>query len=111
MAAAGGVLFPGLADHPLQFRLIAAARRSIDLAGRPLSGLAPPAGDGVLRVIAGDEVTRAQLPELFGARQDRVQHRSGAVWALNSAALELLPAELSDHKLPSPVDRDSRLWC
>jgi predicted amidohydrolase YtcJ len=95
--AAGGALLPGLADHHLHLRAIAAARRSIDLGGQPVSTVAAPTGDGLLRVIgAGDEVTREQLDELFGDRPVRVQHRSGAVWALNTAALDRVPTELSD---------------
>ncbi|MBV9604091.1 MAG: amidohydrolase family protein [Solirubrobacterales bacterium] len=97
LEAAGGSLLPGLADHHLHLRATAAARRSIDLEGRPLSTLTAADGDGLLRVIgAADALARGQLDEMFGDRPVRVQHRSGAVWTLNSAALALLPAELSE---------------
>ena len=104
--ADGGALLPGLADHHLHLQAIAAARRSIDLGGQPVSTVAAPPGDGVLRVIgAGDEVTRRQLDGLFGDRPVRVQHRSGAVWTLNTAALHLVPTELSDDER-----RTGQLW-
>jgi predicted amidohydrolase YtcJ len=100
LAAGGGALVPGLADHHLHLRALAAARRSIDLGGRPLSAIGTVgavAGDGLVRIIgAGEEVTRGQLDELFGDRPVRVQHRGGALWTLNTAALDLLPAGLTD---------------
>jgi predicted amidohydrolase YtcJ len=41
-----------------------------------------------LRVIgAGDELRRSDLDEIWPDRPVRVQHRSGALWTLNSAAL------------------------
>jgi predicted amidohydrolase YtcJ len=84
----GGELLPGLADHHIHLRATAAARRSIDLGGLPLSALAVPDGSDLVRVIGvGEEVTRRQLDGLFGTRPVRVQHRSGAVWTLNTAAL------------------------
>jgi predicted amidohydrolase YtcJ len=96
---AGGALLPGLADHHLHLRAAAAAARSIDLAGSGLDAeldAVPDAvpdvsGSGWLRVIgAGVTLTRAELDPIWPARPVRVQHRSGALWTLNSAALALL---------------------
>ena len=88
----GGELLPGLCDHHVHLRALAAARRSIDLRGGALADRPPDApGTGWLRVIgAGQEVRRADLDAVWPDRPVRVQHRSGALWTLNSAALAQL---------------------
>ena len=89
---AGGELLPGLCDHHVHLRALAAARRSIDLRGGGLADRpADPPGTGWLRVIgAGVELHRAQLDAVWPDRPVRVQHRSGALWTLNSAAVARL---------------------
>jgi predicted amidohydrolase YtcJ len=92
----GGALIPGLADHHLHLRAAAAALRSVDLRGGALEDTGPDlaaaaGGTGWLRVIgAGTELTRADLDARWPDRPVRAQHRSGALWTLNSAALARL---------------------
>jgi len=90
--ADGGELLPGLADHHIHLQALAAARRSLDLAGAALAdAVTDVPGDGWLRVIgAGEELKRADLDAVWPGRPVRVQHRSGALWTLNSPAIGLL---------------------
>src|SRR4051794_36411231 len=92
--ATGGELLPGLCDHHLHLRALAAARRSVDLRGGGLADVPPiEPGAGWLRVVgAGDELFRADLDAIWPDRPVRVQHRSGALWTLNSAAIDRLAA-------------------
>jgi predicted amidohydrolase YtcJ len=97
----GGELLPGLADHHIHLRALAAARRSLDLKGADLTEVPQDAGTGWLRVVgAGVELKRADVDAVWPQRPVRVQHRSGALWTLNSTALERLgpgasPAEIA----------------
>jgi predicted amidohydrolase YtcJ len=93
--AHGGSLLPGLADHHIHLFALAAAAQSIDLRGSPRLDVAASAGGlGWLRVVgAGRELHRAELDDIWPDRPVRVQHRSGALWTLNSRALDLIGAE------------------
>jgi predicted amidohydrolase YtcJ len=92
----GGALMPGLADHHIHLRALAAARRSVDLQGAPVEYALDAPGDGPLRVIGSAQaLTRAELDTLWPDRPVRVQHRSGALWTLNSAALDGLTEAVS----------------
>jgi predicted amidohydrolase YtcJ len=99
----GGVLLPGLHDHHLHLLATAAARSSVavgpsdvrDRAGlvaalrRADGALAPGVwirAVGYHERIAGD-LDRAALDALVPGRPVRVQHRTGARWTLNTAAL------------------------
>lgn len=88
----GAALLPGLADHHLHIRALAAARASVDLSGAAdLTAVPVPPGAGWLRMIgAGTELRREAVDRAFPDRPVRVQHRSGALWTLNSAAVDLL---------------------
>jgi predicted amidohydrolase YtcJ len=97
----GGALLPGLADHHVHLWAAAAVRESLDLDGASDLGAVDPAAAAVksphaavpswLRVIgAGRLFERAELDQIWPDRPVRVQHRSGAVWMFNSAALILL---------------------
>jgi predicted amidohydrolase YtcJ len=103
----GGALLPGLIDHHLHVRAAAAARHSHDLhGGSDLGSLPSPAGGGWLRVVgAGELLSRADLDRAYPSRPVRVQHRSGAVWTLNSAGIDLLGAELTAEET-----RTGQLW-
>lgn len=92
MDGGGRELVPGLCDHHVHLRALAAARRSVDLRGRGLAEVAlVPPGTGWLRLVgAGDELRRPDLDAIWPDRPVRVQHRSGALWTLNSAALDRL---------------------
>lgn len=118
--ARGGALIPGLHDHHLH--LLAMAASSIDVGpARDLADLgallraAPPGwvrARGYHESIAG-ELDRTALDRILPDRPVRMQHRSGALWMLNSAALDQVRNALDD----SPdVERDrdgeptGRLW-
>lgn len=105
----GGALLPGLADHHLHLMALAAARRSVDLAGGGLpssAGGQPSAGTGWLRVIgAGTELSRSDVDRVWPDRPVRVQHRSGALWTLNSAAVDELSSGLTQQE-----QRTGQLW-
>jgi predicted amidohydrolase YtcJ len=105
--AAGGAVIPGLHDHHLHLRAALAARQSVDLSGaagpaafdRMLAEAARGAAPGCwLRATgwsehAAGQLDRHRLDALTGARPVRVQHRSGAMWVLNSAALRQVGAD------------------
>lgn len=95
----GGALLPGLHDHHVHLLATAAARASVDCSALPdadalaaaLRGAGPP-GTWV-RAVGYHERTagpldRAVLDRLVGDRPARVQHATGGLWVLNSAAVE-----------------------
>ena len=127
--AAGGALLPGLHDHHIHLRALAAARTSVpagpprvrDAAGLRAAlrdaGAALPAGAwlrcvGYHESVAGS-LDRWALDAMLADRPVRVQHRTGALWVVNSAASALLGLDTAD--LPG-VERDGdgrptgRLW-
>lgn len=95
--AGGGALLPGLADHHIHLLATAAAATSVDLGGgADLSVLGDQAGTGWLRVIGADtELRRQDVDVACADRPVRVQHRSAALWTLNSAAVAILASGLS----------------
>lgn len=115
---AGGALLPGLHDHHVHLMATAAARESLDLAEanavaadairRADREMAP----GVwLRVVGyheslGGDLDRDALDALVPRRPVRVQHRSGAMWVLNSAGLAKLGEAVS--AAPDGLERDPR---
>jgi predicted amidohydrolase YtcJ len=116
----GGALLPGLADHHLHLFAMAAAAESLDVSDLAdvsvLSGQAT--GAGWLRVVGWHEgqgeLDRERLDRLVPRRPVRVQHRSGALWVLNSAALRA--ALLAGGEPPAGAERNDageltgRLW-
>jgi predicted amidohydrolase YtcJ len=97
--AAGGALLPGLWDHHVHLRALAASRASVDV-----SALRP--GDGWLRATGYHEsvagpLDRWTLDAIVGDRPVRVQHRSGELWVLSSAACRAVGLDES---------HDGRLW-
>ncbi len=95
--AQGGALLPGLHDHHTHLLAMAAAQSSLDVRHGNLDQVirqahaVQPAG-AWLRLIGYDEsvsgpLDRDRLDALAPARPVRVQHRSGAMWVLSSAAL------------------------
>lgn len=118
--ASGGALLPGLHDHHLH--LLAMAVASVDCStAATLTDLgsrlrrAPGAwvrATGYHESIGG-ELDRHVLDRLAPDRPLRLQHRSGALWILNSRALGEVAAALDDS---DDVERDAhgepngRLW-
>jgi predicted amidohydrolase YtcJ len=126
----GGAVIPGLHDHHCHLLAAAAAADSV-ACGPPIvrsraglhQALSGPAGaDGWLRGVGYDEsvagdIDRWVLDQLAPAVPIRVQHRSGALWVLNSAGLAALGIEdQPGGTYPDGVERDDagrltgRLW-
>lgn len=121
----GGALLPGLHDHHLHMLSMAASLGSVDLSrtDRPWSELlrtATPDASGWIRAVGHRDPAQGGLDRLAldRVRPDvpvRVQHRGGALWTLNSPALQLIsqPVGAVEHE---GVERDAtgrrtgRIW-
>ena len=128
--ARGGAVLPALHDHHVHLRSLAAARGSVplgppdvtDRAGfeaalRRADRATPPGawvrGVGYHESVAGP-LDRTALDALVPGRPVRVQHRSGELWVLSSAALRAVggpdgtggPGGTGDPGVPG----DGRLW-
>ena len=99
--AGGGTVLPGLYDHHVHVRSAASALYSFSV-GPPgvsteteltqLLSNATPGPDGWIRAVGyhesvAGELDRAALDAVVSRVPVRVQHRSGALWILNSEAL------------------------
>jgi len=116
--AAGGALLPGLHDAHLHLHAIAAADRSVPCGPPAVTDreqlaaalAAAPAvggwvrGIGYVESVAGD-LDAAAVDQVHGARPVRVQHRSGALWMVNSRGVEILGLAGAVHP---GVERDGR---
>lgn len=102
LEADGGALIPGLHDHHLHLHALAADTNSVRC-GPPhvhtavdlTRALATAPGDGWIRGVGYVETVAglldsAGLDALYRHRPVRMQHRSGAMWILNSAAAGLV---------------------
>lgn len=109
----GGALLPGLHDHHLHLLALAARDSSIDVS-MGLFALTTAPGEGWLRAVgwSGDG-DRHDVDVVVRDRPVRVQHRSGALWVVNTAGATALG--LDDVTVPG-VERDregtvtGRLW-
>ena len=115
-----GALIPGLHDHHIHLMAFAAARQSV-AAGPPhvvnqedlvtalqrASRTARPhqwlRGIGYHESVAG-ELDRYWLDRILPNRPARIQHRSGAMWILNSAAADAVGLDASTE---AGVERDA----
>ena len=108
---AGGAVLPGLCDSHLHLMALAAARGSVRC-GPPHVGdpgqlaaalaAASPSPDGWVRAVGYAEsvaglLDAPALDRLHGTRPVRLQHRSGAMWTVNSLGAELLGLAGADH--------------
>jgi predicted amidohydrolase YtcJ len=108
----GGALLPGLHDHHLHLLSMAAAINSVDVAtdlDKSIRAAHSKAQPGEwMRAVNYDETTgeldRWKLDLLAPGRPVRVQHRSGALWVLSSAALRQIGAESN---MDTGVERDA----
>lgn len=127
--AAGGTLLPGLHDHHVHLRALAAARASVaagpphirtaqELAARLRAADAELPPGAWLRAVGYHEsvagpMNRQAIDRLLPRRPVRIQHRTGALWMLNSLAVTQLHV---DGCGLSGVERDEaghptgRLW-
>lgn len=114
---AGATLLPGLHDHHVHLRAWAAARASVH-AGPPAIvdayGLAaalrsaPEAPGGWIRAVGyhqsvAGNLDRLGLDRLVKERPVRLQHRSGALWVLNGAALRAVGLAGDRHEIAEPA--------
>lgn len=119
----GGALIPGLADHHLHLAAMAARNQSFDLEGRSkdltLALLdCHPDESGWMRIVGYDNVShgeldRYRLDTLTGNVPTRVQHRSGALWVINTAAASRLGVTGAEHpgvELDGEGVPTGRLW-
>lgn len=110
--ADGNLLIPGLHDHHLHVLAAAAARQSARC-GPPgvrsaddLAAVLSQPGEGWFRATGFDEgavgeIDRRWLDAAVPQRPVRLQHRSGRLWVLNSAGLDLL---LAGREAPPNLD-------
>jgi predicted amidohydrolase YtcJ len=116
--AGGGALLPGLHDAHLHLHALAAAGGSVacgppaitdpDQLAAALAGAPADAGwvrgIGYAESVAGD-LDAAALDRLHGSRPVRVQHRSGALWVVNTRGAEALDLAGAAH---AGIERDPR---
>ncbi|MEU9450388.1 amidohydrolase family protein [Streptomyces sp. NPDC048277] len=112
----GAALLPGLHDHHVHLTALAAAAASVQVGPaevRGRAGLAAALGAGEpgqwVRAVGYHEsvagaLDRRVLDAIVLDRPVRVQHRSGAMWFLNSAALRAVGLD------DTPEFHDGRLW-
>jgi len=122
--AGGAALLPGLHDHHLHLFAIAAALDSLPCgpptvttldelatALRSVPGEHAIRGVGYHESVAG-ELDRTMLDRLVADRPVRIQHRGGAVWMLNTKALEIAGIRPGDPGVELDEDQTltGRLW-
>lgn len=116
--AAGGALLPGLHDHHLHLLSLAASLESV-ACGPPqvrnraelATALCRVPGQGWIRGVGyhesvTGELDRRALDALVGERPVRIQHRSGRLWMLSSAACRRLGLDAGDGRI---FDADTEL--
>lgn len=113
--AHGGALLPGLHDHHIHLLSLAAAARSVRVGPADVAGAAGLAGAleaadaalepgrwiravGYHESVAGP-LDRHALDAIIRDRPVRVQHRSGALWVLNSAAVRAVGVDSGSGQL------------
>ncbi|WP_375482659.1 amidohydrolase family protein [uncultured Jatrophihabitans sp.] len=126
---AGGAVLPGLHDHHCHVLAMAAARDSV-ACGPPEVGTATAFAAALRRAVprrgwvravgfhesVAGELDRQVLDRIRCDVPVRVQHRSGALWVLNSSALRQVGLDRPVPGEPQGVERDSdgvatgRLW-
>ena len=122
----GGALIPGLIDHHIHLFALAAQAASarldeatsIDAVARALQARSAMLPSGVwLRGVGyheggGELLDRRRLDAMVAERPVRIQHRTGGLWILNSAAMALVgEAEASPCVERDPLgEATGRIW-
>jgi predicted amidohydrolase YtcJ len=120
--ARGGAVLPGLHDHHIHLRALAASLRSVhcgppavanEAAMRDALAAAAVGEDGWIRADAYHEsvagpLDRARLDRYRDDVPLRIQHRSGAMWFLNSPAIERLRIGTDTADAPPGLERDTQ---
>jgi len=118
LEAAGAALLPGLHDHHLHLSALAAAGASVPCGPPDIRNAAElvlrlaqaaASGEGWIRGVQYHEsvagpIDRCWLDRHVAERPVRIQHRSGRLWVLNSAALALVAGD------NAPLERDVAGW-
>ena len=118
---AGGALLPGLHDHHIHVMALAAAMASVACGPSEVAGPAAltaalrealPGADGWVRAVGYHErvagaLDRHRLDEIRADVPLRVQHRSGALWTVNSLGLSLLCDDGRGTPAPAGAERDA----
>ncbi len=115
--ADGGLLLPGLHDHHIHLAGLAVRGQSVwcgppqvvhgaDLSAalRSAPGLGWIRGIGYHESVLGGLPDAAALDDIIPDRPLRMQHRSGRMWLLNAAALDMLLAQTDP---PQGLERES----
>ncbi|RZL22108.1 MAG: amidohydrolase [Rhodococcus sp. (in: high G+C Gram-positive bacteria)] len=124
--ADGNQIIPGLCDHHIHLHALAARRSSVECgppavqnSGELAAALqVSPGSDGWVRGVGYFEsvaggLDRDALDHLHASRPVRIQHRSGAMWVLNTAGVVAAGLEQADHP---GIERDAagkptgRVW-
>jgi predicted amidohydrolase YtcJ len=125
--AGGGALLPGLCDHHLHLHAMAAAAASVPCGPPAVTSsaalasalaAASPGADGWVRGVGYTEdvaglLDAEGLDRLHRDRPVRLQHRSGALWIVNTAGAQALGLASAEHP---GIERDGqgrptgRLW-
>lgn len=126
LTAQGNTVIPGLHDHHIHLHALAARRSSVECGPPQVHSASELAaaidnskgvdgwvrGVGYFESVAGD-LDRDSLDQLHDSRPVRIQHRSGALWILNSEAVSAARLQEGDHR---GVERDwtgrptGRVW-
>ena len=129
--ADGGALLPGLHDHHIHLFALAAEPNSLvlgpaaslthkEFATLVADGATRATDDFWLRVTNYDDsfagmLDRWKIDAIISDRPVRIQHRTGALWVLNSCGLSAVLAAGAD-SIPDCVERDAagqltgRIW-
>ena len=124
LECAGGAVLPGLCDHHLHLHAMAAASASVRCGPPEVRGAAELAavlraavpddsgwirGTGYFESVAAD-LDAAGLDQMRAEVPVRVQHRSGALWILNTAALAIVGTEHPGVERDAGGRPTGRLW-
>ena len=102
---AGSIVQPGLHDHHLHLLAMAAEFSSVQCSEDVMALARAPSGAGWLRGVGClASLDRWALDAIVADRPVRVQHASGALWMLNSAAVRSVAHALTGEGVERDAD-------